>query len=336
MTRLGVALFTMQELDEPIADMLGHIADAGYEGVEFVNRMHPDIEVEPVSVALEETGLESLGVHVWLHELEDNLPELAETYGALDCDTFVIPYHPDSVFRTERRVRDLVDRLNALADRVQEYGFDLAYHPNHWDMVPMFSGPPFGPLPSLRPTDHLLEFTDPVRTADETPVDNSAVGLFRQGELTLANWRDVLLDGWYSRSGTLSDNNFMNLYNTPLAYILANTDPEKFYLQLDVSFFTQQGYDPVDVITGLSGRIKNIHIKDIITGEYQYGGWPSFVDPGEGVVDFEAVFEAAERNHIEWAMIENGHSTDPLTTLEKGMRALGRTAEKRERTLTSD
>jgi hypothetical protein len=233
-------------------------------------------------------------------------------------------------------VRDLVDRLNALADRVQEYGFDLAYHPNHWDMVPMYSGFPFGQLPSLRPSDHFFDFTDPVRTADETPIDNSAVGLLRQGELMLTNQRDIRLDDWFIGSGATTNNNFMSLRETPLAYILANTDPDKFYLQVDVSFFTQQGYNPVDIITGLSDRIKNIHIKDVVLEGYTLGGWPSFVDPGGGVVNFKQVFEAAERNNIEWAMIENGHSTDPLTTLKRGMEELGKATEKRDKKLTSD
>jgi sugar phosphate isomerase/epimerase len=319
MTKTGVALFSMRELDEPIAEMLRYIVDAGYEGVEFVNRMHPEIDVDSVATALADTGLETAGVHVWLHELEDNLPELADTYGALGCDTFVIPYHPDSALRTETRLQDLVDRLNALATRVDEYGCNLLYHPNHWDMIPFFDGPIFGRLPSLRPTDYLFERTDPVRTADEESFTNGLVDLFRRGEIVLTDWRDTKLDGWFIRSGAVTNNSVRNLSDTPLGYILDRTDPDTFGLQVDVSFFAQQGYDPVAVTAGLSDRISSMHLKDLQLHEYTVGSWPSFVDPGQGIIDFKAVAETAQENNIDWILVENGHSTDPVTTIERGV-----------------
>jgi sugar phosphate isomerase/epimerase len=111
--------------------------------------------------------------------------------------------------------------------------------------------------------------------------------------------------------------------DTPLGYILSNTDPDKFGLQVDVSFFVQQGYDPVEVVTHLSDRIETMHLKDLNVEDYILGGWPSFVDPGEGEVDFRAAAEAAEENGIEWVMIENGHSTAPLTTIKKGLKEVG-------------
>lgn len=324
MTKTGVALFTMNGLDEPVAQLIQHVSDAGYDGVEFVNRMHPDIAVEAVSQAMADTGLEAAGVHVWLHELEDNLETLVSRYSRLDCDTFVIPYHPDSSFRTERRVRQLTERLNTLANRVDAYGFDLLYHPNHWDLIPVFDDGLLSRLPSLRPSDHLFPSTDPIRTADEEEQDGGLVGSVRKIERAISNKRDKALDRWFVESGAVSGNTVDHLLQyTPMKYILNETDPDTFGLQLDASFLHQQGYNPVAVIDRLSDRIKTVHIKDVQTDAYHIGGWPSFVDPGEGGVDFEGVAKAARQNELDWILIENGHSDDPLKTIDAGMAKVG-------------
>jgi hypothetical protein len=225
-------------------------------------------------------------------------------------------------------VRDLVERLNAIAARVDDYGFNLLYHPNHWDLIPFCNGPLLGRIPSLRPTDHLFRSTDPVRTADEESFDNGVVGTFRFAESVLTERRDRWLDRLFVRSGSVTDNSTTTLrMNTPLAYILAETDPDTFGLQVDVSFFIQQGYDPVEVINSLSDRIGSMHVKDVNLEAYTLGSWPSFVDPGHGAVDFEAVVNAARENDIDWVMVENGHSMDPLTTIEKGLEQIGTTGE---------
>jgi sugar phosphate isomerase/epimerase len=324
MTKTGVALFTMNRLDEDIPQLIRHVSEAGYDGVEFVNRMHPDIAVEPVADAMAETGLEAAGVHVWLHELEDNLETLIARYERLGCDTFVIPYHPDSSFRTERRVRQLVDRLNHLAERVDTHGFDLLYHPNHWDFIPVFDHGLVGRLPSLRPSDHLFPSTDPIRTADEHQQGDGVVRSVRKVERAISNKRDKALDRWFVQSGAVSNNTVDHLLeNTPMKYILGETDPDIFGLQLDASFLQQQGFDPAAVIDRLADRIKTIHIKDLQPDDYDIGGWPSFVDPGEGEVDFERVADAARRNELEWLMVENGHSNNPLETIAAGMEKVG-------------
>jgi sugar phosphate isomerase/epimerase len=324
MTKKGVALFTMDQLDEPVAEMIEHVADHGYDGVQFVNRMHPDIDVESVAAAMDRTGLESAGVHVWLHKLEDDLEPLVEKYGKLGCDTFVIPYHPDSPFRTVRRVRQLVDRLNQVAARVDDHGWNLLYHPNHWDYVPVYEDAILGRLPSLRPTDYLSRDTDPIRTADEETFDGDLVDPFRKVEGAMLGRRNIVLDWWYVRSGVLDDNSVETfLTETPMKYILSETDPDTFGLEIDASFVTQQGFDPVAVIDRISDRIGSVHIKDVRTDEYTVAGWPSFVDPGEGVVDFEGVARSVHENDIEWMLVENGHSERPLETIQRGMDLIG-------------
>lgn len=325
MTQLGAGLFTVRALDEPLSETLERIADMGYEGVEFVDRIHSDIEVEPVVETLDDTGLEPLGAHVWLHQLEDDLPTLVERYGALGCDTFVVPYHPESNFRTVKRMRRLVERLNSVAERVDERGFDLLYHPNHWDLIPLFDGSVLGQIPSLRVTERVNSVSQDLQL-NSTPRQDSygsfVIDQARRVENELLRRRNSVLDRAFMASGIVSDNAAQTLVETPLGYLLAKTNPENLAFQIDVSFLLQQGYDPADVLASLSDRVKSVHAKDVETDEYTPGGWPSFVDAGEGQVDFEGVVKAAQQNGIEWVIFENGHAKDPLRSLQGGIDAL--------------
>ena len=326
MSQLGVALMTMREMGEPMPKILEAVADAGYEGVEFVDRMDHRMDVEAVdetAEALERTGLESIGVHVWLHELEEEMPALIDKYSKLDCDTFVVPYHPDSILRTEVRLERLVDRIRSVGERLDERGYDLLYHPNHWDMVPFFDGPVLGQLPSLRLTDRLDPAlrrydADGVRKSGVKPIDE-----FRRVENELTRWENRVLDRLFIRAGVQEDNSIGELMqNTPFGYIVTETDPDLVNFQLDTAFYLQQGYSPGEVFDHLGDRVKSIHAKDIDLDGYTPGSWPSFVDGGEGDLDYKEVADAARRNDIEWVLYENGHATDPVESIRKGMEQL--------------
>lgn len=64
-------------------------------------------------------------------------------------------------------------------------------------------------------------------------------------------------------------------------FMLENTDPDLFCMELDVYWATQGGYNPVDYLKKYSGRFPLLHIKD----EEEIGQ--------SGTMDFEPIFEAA-------------------------------------------
>lgn len=326
MTRLGVALMTMRELDEPTARILEHVADAGYEGVEFVHRMDPRMDVqrvEEVKDALDATGLEAVGVHVWLHELEEDMSALIGKYAEIGCDRFVVPYHPDSVFRTEKRLERLVERIHGVGERLNDRGYDLLYHPNHWDMVPFFDGPVLGQIPSLRPTDRIDPALRRYDADGQRKSGDWAVDQFRRVENELTRWENRTLDRLFIKTGALENNSIGHLVRkSPFGYLVTETDPDLVNFQLDTAFFVQQGYDPGAVFDHLGDRVRSIHAKDVSLEGYTPGSWPEFVDAGEGDVDFGGVVRAAKRNGIEWILYENGHATEPIKSIEQGMDVL--------------
>jgi sugar phosphate isomerase/epimerase len=304
-------------------EILERVADIGYKGVEFVDRANHDMEFDAVADALDDTGLEPLGAHVWLHQIEDELPALAERYGALGCDTFVVPYHPETNFRTEKRMKRLAERLNRVGERARDWGFDLLFHPNHWSLIPLFDGPVLGQVPSLRATSRVDSVSQDLRVNSAPELGGYGpfvVNQMRRVENESLRRRNSVFDRVFMASGLVTDNDVRTLVEeTPLGYLLARTDPASVGFQLDVSFLVQQGYDPAEVILHLSDRVKSVHAKDVRTEEYTPGGWPSFVDPGEGRVDFEGVVKAAQQGEIEWVIFENGHADDPLRSIRMGM-----------------
>lgn len=309
-TRFGIALYTVRDLGVSLPTQIRQAAAVGYEGVEFVHKLHGDFDVEAVADALDETDVEPVGVHVGLDELEAVLPALVERYRAVGCETFVVPHHPSSNLRTEAQLRRFVDRLNDVAGELNRRRCRLLYHPVHWDLVPLLDGPVLGRVSSFRPTDWIGGDSGPA-----TPV--------RALEDRLADLGVRLVDRFLIGRGLTVGNGLGTLVRkTPLGYVLTETDPGTVGFELDIAFFEQQGYDPAAVVDAFGDRVTRIHAKDVVSSAYVPGRWPRWVDPGEGDVAFEPVLEAAYRNDVEWVLFENGHVVDPLSSITDGLRFL--------------
>lgn len=84
-----------------------------------------------------------------------------------------------------------------------------------------------------------------------------------------------------------------------LEYMIANTDPELVTFELDVYWAQKGGVNPAEFIDKYAKRISVLHIKDESTiGE-------------SGTMDFEAIFNAANRNSIKDYYVEVERYTMP-------------------------
>lgn len=122
---IGINLYTLRDLDEPLPNVIERVSTAGYDGVEFAG-----VEGGPIRETLEETGLTTAGAHVPIEDLEDEFDRTVETYRDLDCERLVVPYLPESEFESMEAVENTVRKLDDLGDRLAEDGFALHYH-NH-------------------------------------------------------------------------------------------------------------------------------------------------------------------------------------------------------------
>lgn len=71
--------------------------------------------------------------------------------------------------------------------------------------------------------------------------------------------------------------------------LIEDTDPAHFGAELDVFWAAYAGVDPAAFIRKYPGRFPLLHIKDMLAGEER-----KFAEIGNGIIDFPAIFDAAE------------------------------------------
>lgn len=129
MVRSAIQLYTLRTVDEPLVDLLAAVGNAGFEGVEYANRIDSS-DTESVNTALCEAGLESVAAHVAIEEIEDDPAGVVEYYQSVGCDRLVVPYLDGTHFESEDAIETTANRLTSLAETVSEHGPSLHYH-NH-------------------------------------------------------------------------------------------------------------------------------------------------------------------------------------------------------------
>jgi len=111
------------------------------------------------------------------------------------------------------------------------------------------------------------------------------------------------------------DREFTQVYDGQTAFdiLMENTDPRYVYFQLDLYWATFAGQDPVALLEEYGNRIKLFHVKDLANG--------TFANPGEGTIDFPAIFDASQ-GQIKVYSVEHDRTQAPLETAEIGFEYL--------------
>ncbi|NOZ21786.1 MAG: sugar phosphate isomerase/epimerase [Planctomycetes bacterium] len=90
-------------------------------------------------------------------------------------------------------------------------------------------------------------------------------------------------------------------------YVFSQIPPDVLNAQLDTYFIQDVGKDPVEYIRKFAARVPLLHIKDKAKDS----------DPddqthiGNGVIDWDAVFAAAEESGVEWYIVEQKRESIP-------------------------
>lgn len=125
---IGIQFWTLRDLDEPVTDTIHRVADAGYDTAQPFT--FGDENPRDIANAFDEAGIESAGMHVGLEELEDNFDETVDSLIEAGIETAVVPFSPEELWQTREGVEELANRMNTLADQLEERGLQFAYH-NH-------------------------------------------------------------------------------------------------------------------------------------------------------------------------------------------------------------
>lgn len=99
--------------------------------------------------------------------------------------------------------------------------------------------------------------------------------------------------------------------------LLAVTDPAKVSFQLDAYWVSVGGLDPAEVLAQHGDRITMVHLKDGFQNNLVAGGDVPF---GEGDLEFDAFFKAAESAGIEYYITEQDTVKDVLPEIAASFR----------------
>lgn len=130
---VGLQLYTMRSVVEPLDDLLARVAGLGYDGVETVATQ--GVSAKALREALERHGLRFASAHVGLAVLRDALPEALRTYAAAGAEAIVVPWlDPSDRPATAIGWRELARELATFGAAAREAGLPLAYHHHAFEL----------------------------------------------------------------------------------------------------------------------------------------------------------------------------------------------------------
>jgi sugar phosphate isomerase/epimerase len=140
MTHLKVALqlFTLRDYDKgDFAEKLKKVREAGYDGVEFAG--YDDIPADEMKAILDRLQLTSMGSHIRIEELLNNLDEVIAYNQTIGSSYIVIPYYE---MTSEEHVQTLIGIVKEIAPKIKAAGMDLLYHNHYHEFINDFGDNP--------------------------------------------------------------------------------------------------------------------------------------------------------------------------------------------------
>jgi sugar phosphate isomerase/epimerase len=284
----ALQLYSIRSLPESLPEIVRRVGAAGYDGVEFAHRFH-EAPPEDVAAALDDAALDPVAVHADLPEIEaalDGDSDLLVRCRTVGCDTVVVPHFPASTLRTRSDVRSLAHRLRDAAAGLAEADMRLGHHTGRRTFRPF--------LPDA--AGQIIE---------ETPIPAAA------GEST----HRLLTRLRPTESTTIPS-------ETPMWNLVARTAPAEVTFEPEVAEICEAGYDPTAVFSLCGDRIEMVHVRDVASAG-PFRGYED-VPHGEGVVDMDAVVDAATDAGVDWVIYENELDSDPAAKIDDGAATLAR------------
>ncbi len=110
---------------------------------------------------------------------------------------------------------------------------------------------------------------------------------------------------------------FAPLADTTVWDVLIAELPAEVELELDVYWASVAGRDPVAEIRAVAKRLWLLHMKDRAPGQEQRDA-----PAGEGILPFPEIIEEARAAAVEWYVVEQDESRDPLDDVARSLRYL--------------
>ena len=98
------------------------------------------------------------------------------------------------------------------------------------------------------------------------------------------------------------------------------------HFEVDVFWIQVGGKDPVELIRKLTGRVSQLHLKDLNKSieTPNYGSIPNeaFEELGDGVIPMEPIIDVAAEAGVKHCHVEQDHSPHPIESIQQSMQYL--------------
>lgn len=110
--------------------------------------------------------------------------------------------------------------------------------------------------------------------------------------------------------------------------VLIEEFSEQMKFEVDVFWVQAAGVDPVRLMDQLSGRITQLHLKDLASDipipTYDAMPKEAFKEIGRGVVAIETIIERAQSVGVAHCHVEQDHSPNPMKSIQDSIEAIGK------------
>jgi len=93
--------------------------------------------------------------------------------------------------------------------------------------------------------------------------------------------------------------------------------------ELDLFWVKVGGHEPAELISQLSGRVEQLHLKDVKPGtktpSYSGVGEDDFKEVGAGILPWKEILAAAKKAGVKYCHVEQDQSKDPLASIRQSI-----------------
>ncbi len=114
---------------------------------------------------------------------------------------------------------------------------------------------------------------------------------------------------------------------TALEIILNHSSSQNLKLEMDTAWISRGGQDPVRFIDAYPQRIFALHIKDNAPIGVRDDEM-NFAPMGEGLLDWPSILPAAQKNGVEWLIIEHDKPKDAWSVINTSLKNLNQALAK--------
>jgi sugar phosphate isomerase/epimerase len=121
----------------------------------------------------------------------------------------------------------------------------------------------------------------------------------------------------------------LNSGKTGMDLFIENFDPKLVSFEIDVFWCAIGGWDPIETLKRLKGRVSQVHLKDLEKGTptiYDEGKVPAsaFKEVGSGTIDMKAVLDTAREIGVAQCHVEQDQSNDPIVSINSSYKYLAK------------